>query len=278
MEQISGNKCFGGQQLQFKHQSQATNCEMVFSIYLPPPADKKNAPVLYWLSGLTCTDQNFVTKAGAQQFAARHGIVIVAPDTSPRGENVADEPDRYDLGKGAGFYVNATRSPWSEHYRMFDYVTDELPALIENNFPVVPGLKSIFGHSMGGHGALICTLKNPGKFQSVSALSPICNPVICPWGQDCFSTYLGDDQESWKAYDATELIRAGAKSLPLFIDQGTEDEFLENQLYPQNLEAACKKSGIPVNLRRQKGYDHSYYFIASFMEDHIAYHAEKLTT
>lgn len=276
MEQTSENKCFGGQQLQYKHHSQTLNCEMVFSIYLPPQTDKKPVPVLYWLSGLTCTDQNFFNKAGAQQFAAQHGIAIVAPDTSPRGENVADEADRYDLGKGAGFYVNATQTPWSDHYHMYDYVTDELPALIETNFPVIPGLNSISGHSMGGHGALICSLKNPGKYQSVSAFSPICNPVICGWGQGCLGVYLGDDEELWKAYDATELIKSDAESLPLFIDQGEDDEFLEGQLFPQNLEAACKKRDIPITLRMQAGYDHSYYFIASFIGDHIAYHAGKL--
>jgi len=249
---------------------------MVFSIYLPPQSDSQPVPVLYWLSGLTCTDQNFVTKAGAQQYAAQHGIAIVCPDTSPRGDHVADETGRYDLGQGAGFYVNATQAPWSDHYHMYDYVNLELPELIENNFPVIPGLKSISGHSMGGHGALIVSLKNPARYRSVSAFSPICNPVICGWGQGCLGTYLGGDQELWKTYDATELIRSGAESLPLFIDMGSEDEFLETQLHPQNLVTVCKQRGISINLRMQEGYDHSYYFIASFIGEHVAYHAGKL--
>ena len=276
MEQTAANKSFGGRQLQFKHRSEAVNCEMVFSIYLPPQSDQQPVPVLFWLSGLTCTDQNFVTKAGAQRYAAEYGIAIVCPDTSPRGDNVADETGRYDLGQGAGFYVNASRAPWSDHYQMYDYVNVELPELIEKNFPVITGLKSISGHSMGGHGALISSLKNPGSYRSVSAFAPICNPVNCGWGQGCLGAYLGEDREKWKAFDATELIRSGAESLPLFIDQGSEDEFLETQLYPQNLVTAGNERGIPVNLRMQEGYDHSYYFIASFIGEHIAYHADKL--
>lgn len=276
MEQISANKCFGGRQLQFRHRSETVNCEMLFSIYLPPQAEMEPVPVLYWLSGLTCTDQNFVTKAGAQQHAAQHGISIVAPDTSPRGEGVADDPGRYDLGQGAGFYVNATQSPWSDHYHMFDYINIELPELVEKNFPVIAGSKSISGHSMGGHGALISSLKKPGMYRSVSAFAPICNPVACGWGQGCLTAYLGDDPGPWKTYDATELIRSGTESLPLLIDQGTKDEFLETQLFPQNLAAVCGERGISIDLRMQEGYDHSYYFIASFMGDHIAYHAQKL--
>lgn len=276
MEQTANNKCYGGRQLQYRHKSQVLDCEMVFSIYLPPQSEEKPVPVLYWLSGLTCTDQNFVTKAGAQRYAAQHGVAIVAPDTSPRGDDITDEPDRYDLGKGAGFYVNATRLPWSQHYHMFDYVTAELPELVESGFSVIPGRKSISGHSMGGHGALVCSLKNPGMYKSVSAFAPICNPVHCTWGQGCLGTYLGDDRELWKTYDATELIRAGVGSLPLFIDQGGDDEFLENQLLPENLKAVCRENNVPLNLRIQDGYDHSYYFIASFIGEHIAYHAENL--
>ena len=276
MEQTANNQCFGGKQLRFHHQSDSLNCEMDFSIFLPPKAEQNSVPVLYWLSGLTCTDQNFVNKAGAQGYAAAHGVAIVAPDTSPRGYDVADEPDRYDLGKGAGFYINATESPWSDHYQMYDYINIELPEIIERNFPVIAGLKSIFGHSMGGHGALISSLKNPGAYQSVSAFSPICNPTVCGWGRGCLGTYLGDDKDAWKEYDATELINAGAECLPLFIEQGAADEFLQQQLYPQNLQAACKKRNIPVTLRMQEGYDHSYYFIASFIEEHVAYHAKEL--
>jgi len=249
---------------------------MDFSVFLPGQAGSKAVPVLYWLSGLTCTDQNFVTKAGAQKYAADSGIALVIPDTSPRGDTVPDEPDRYDLGKGAGFYINAIQTPWSQHYHMFDYVIRELPELIEKNFPVIPGLRSISGHSMGGHGALICSLKNPRMFQSVSAFAPICNPVVCTWGQGCLGAYLGDDKNLWKEYDATELIRSGADSLPLFIDQGMNDEFLDNQLYPGNLESACNDRNIKLTLRMQEGYDHSYYFIASFIGEHVAYHAERL--
>jgi S-formylglutathione hydrolase len=276
MEQTAANKSFGGRQLQYRHTSESLNCEMFFSIFLPPQSDTAPVPVLYWLSGLTCTELNFVTKAGAQQHAAQHGIAIVVPDTSPRGKGVADDPDRYDLGQGAGFYVNATQPPWSNNYHMYDYVNVELPALIERNFPVIAGLKSVSGHSMGGHGALISSLKNPGKFRSVSAFAPICNPVVCGWGQGCFAAYLGDDQGPWQAYDATELIRSGAESLPLFIDQGSEDDFLETQLYAHNLVSACRERDIQINLRMQPGYDHSYYFIASFIGEHIAYHAGKL--
>lgn len=249
---------------------------MVFSIYLPPQSDTRQVPVLYWLSGLTCTDQNFVTKSGVQRYASQHGLAVVAPDTSPRGEDVADQPDRYDLGQGAGFYVNATQTPWSHHYHMDDYVNAELPALIEKNFPVTAGLKSISGHSMGGHGALVSSMKYPGEYRSVSAFAPICNPGECGWGQGCLGAYLGDDRELWKTYDATELVRSGVQSLPLLIDQGTADDFLETQLFPQNLVAACREHNIPVTLRMQEGYDHSYYFIASFIGDHIAYHAAQL--
>ena len=249
---------------------------MQFSIYLPPQSETRPVPVLYWLSGLTCTDQNFVTKAGAQQHAAKYGIAIVTPDTSPRGDHVADAAERYDLGQGAGFYVNATQAPWSDNYYMYDYVNIELPALIEKQFPVIAGVKSVTGHSMGGHGALVSSLKNPGRYRSVSAFAPICNPTICGWGQGCLGAYLGDDREQWKTYDATELIRSGADCLPLLIDQGSDDEFLESQLFPQNLASACRERGITLDLRMQAGYDHSYYFIASFIGEHIAYHADKL--
>lgn len=276
MKQTAENKCFDGRQLRFRHYSESLDCEMDFSIYLPPGAEASPVPVLYWLSGLTCTDQNFVTKAGFQRYAAASGIAVVAPDTSPRGDAVADDPERYDLGKGAGFYVNATQLPWSKHYHMYDYVTRELPALLEKHFPFIPGLRSISGHSMGGHGALICSLKNPDAYRSVSAFAPICNPGICSWGQGCLGAYLGADIEVWKDYDTVELLRNGAVSLPLFIDQGTEDEFLSSQLYPDRLETVCKERGISLTLRMHAGYDHSYYFIASFIEEHISYHARFL--
>ena len=262
MKQTAENRCFDGRQLRYHHHSESLNCEMEFSVYLPPRAGQYNVPVLYWLSGLTCTDQNFVTKAGAQQYAAKLGLAIVAPDTSPRGKEVADMPERYDLGQGAGFYVNATQSPWSKHYHMYDYVTLELPELVEKNFPVIPGLRSISGHSMGGHGALICSLKNPGVYRSVSAFAPISNPVNCPWGEGCLDAYLGTDRETWKQYDAVELLRGGADSLPLFVPE---------------LKNACKERGISLNLRMQEGYDHSYFFIATFIGEHISYHADFLT-
>jgi S-formylglutathione hydrolase len=231
---------------------------------------------VYWLSGLTCTDDNFRVKAGAQRYAAELGLALVIPDTSPRGAEVPDAADRYDLGQGAGFYVDAVRQPWSKHYQMYSYITHELPALVEAELPLIPGLKSISGHSMGGHGALICALKNPGAYRSVSAFAPLCNPVQCGWGQGCFSAYLGDDRETWKAWDATCLIEAGADAPPLFIDQGTADEFLAAQLYPGNLEAACAVRGIPLTLRRQEGYDHSYHFIATFIGEHLGWHARAL--
>ena len=276
MKQIESIKEFGGYLNRYQHDSSRCACNMTFSVYLPPLAQLQKVPVVYWLSGLTCSDDNVRTKAGAQRYAAELGIAIVMPDTSPRGEDVADDADRYDLGKGAGFYVNATQPPWAKHYQMYDYVTRELPELIEKELPVIAGLKSITGHSMGGHGALICALKEAGAYRSVSAFSPINHPLRCGWGQGCFSAYLGDDQEAWKKYDATELVLAGAEKIPLLIDHGTADEFLEDQLYPQDLIDACKQMDFPINLRMQDGYDHSYHFIASFIGEHLSFHADKL--
>lgn len=276
MQQIESIKEFGGWLNRYVHDSSSCQCEMTFSVYLPPLAETEKVPAVYWLSGLTCSDDNFRTKAGAQRYASELGIALIIPDTSPRGDDVPDEPDRYDLGKGAGFYVNATQAPWSTHYQMYDYVTQELPALIEKNFPVIPGVRSVTGHSMGGHGALICALKNPGMYKSVSAFAPICNPVNCGWGEGCFSAYLGDDQAKWEAYDATCLVKAGAETLPMLIDHGLADEFLADQLYPQNLEAACKEANFPLKLNRHEGYDHSYHFIATFIGDHLAYHESAL--
>ncbi len=248
---------------------------MRFAIFLPPDASVDSpVPVLYWLSGLTCTDENFMQKAGAFKAAVEAGIAIVAPDTSPRGENVADD-EGYDLGQGAGFYLNATEAPWSNHYRMYDYVTQELPKLIEANFPV-SNIKSISGHSMGGHGALTVGLKNQQGYKSISAFSPIVNPVNCPWGQKAFTTYLGKDKESWKQYDACELIKTSKAELPILIDQGDADQFLVEQLKPELFQAAADASGSSINLRMQLGYDHSYYFIASFIEEHIRFHAKYL--
>lgn len=277
MKQIESIKEFGGFLNRYTHQSVVCDCTMTFSVYLPPQAATQNVPALYWLSGLTCNDDNVRVKAGAQRYAAEHGMALIMPDTSPRGDDVADEEGRYDLGKGAGFYVNATQAPWAKNYQMYDYVVHELPALLEQNLPLIAGLKSVSGHSMGGHGALICALKNPGMFQSVSAFAPICNPVYSGWGQGCFTAYLGDDQSAWAEYDAVELIDAGATCPEILIDQGTADEFLiEGQLQPEKLQQACDLAGIELQLRRQEGYDHSYHFIATFIGDHIAYHAKAL--
>ncbi len=277
MKPIEHIKEFGGYLNRYTHDSVSCGCEMTFSVYLPPQAQTQQVPALYWLSGLTCTDDNVRVKAGAQRYAAEHGLALVMPDTSPRGEDVADDPERYDLGKGAGFYVNASREPWASHYRMYDYVTEELPELLESSLPLRSGRKSISGHSMGGHGALICALKNPEAYRSVSAFSPICHPMACAWGQGCFGAYLGDDRERWSPYDAVELINAGARLPGILVDQGTADEFLdEGQLLPETLEAACERAGITLQLRRQSGYDHSYHFIATFIGEHMAYHAEAL--
>ena len=274
MREIESIKESGGYLNRYTHDSSSCQCEMTFSVYLPPQARDGRVPALYWLSGLTCTDDNARTKGGFQRFAARHGIAIVFPDTSPRGDDVADEPERYDLGQAAGFYVNATRDPWRPHYHMFDYVNRELPALIEAELPLQTGVKSVTGHSMGGHGALISALKLPDAWRSVSAFAPIANPVNCPWGEGCFGAYLGDDRATWEAWDATCLVRDGARFGDILIDQGDADEFLhEGQLLPEHFESACADAGQPLTLRSQPGYDHSYHFIASFIEDHFDYHA-----
>jgi S-formylglutathione hydrolase len=275
MERVEQHASFGGRQEVWKHASAVLGCDMKFGIYLPEPALRGEAcPVLYWLSGLTCTEQNFITKAHAQEHAARHGIIVVAPDTSPRGEGVADDP-AYDLGQGAGFYLNATQAPWAAHYRMQDYVAEELPALVESHFAAAP-VRSIFGHSMGGHGALVTALRHPGRYRSVSAFSPIVAPSQVPWGQKAFSAYLGEDAAAWQEWDAVELVRHAKHRLPLLVDQGGADEFLEPQLRPELLQAACAAAGHPLTLRVQPGYDHSYYFIASFLADHFDHHAAAL--
>jgi S-formylglutathione hydrolase len=273
LELLSSNKSFAGWHKQYQHSSSVLNCAMRFAVYLPPQTSQgSKVPVLYWLSGLTCTDENFMQKAGAFRAAAELGIAIVAPDTSPRGEGVADAPDgAYDLGWGAGFYVNATQAPWAEHYRMYDYVLHELPELVEQNFPVTKQ-RAISGHSMGGHGALVLALNNPARFSSVSAFSPIANPVNCPWGQKAFSAYLGDNRDDWQAYDASELMARGG-TVPALVDQGEADNFLTEQLKPGALQAAADNSGYPLTLRLQPGYDHSYYFIASFIAEHLQFHA-----
>ena len=280
MEQISAHKSFGGQQLRYRHQSDALNCDMTFSIYLPPLAEHGAVPAVYWLSGLTCTDENFVTKSGAQQYAAQYGIAIICPDTSPRGEGVSDDPEgAYDFGLGAGFYLNATQSPWNRHYQMYDYVEKELPQLINKEFPVDGSNIGILGHSMGGHGALTIALKHPDQYRSVSAFAPICSPINCPWGQKALSQYLGDNREAWKQYDTAELIKKGSSDhqLPVLIDQGDQDDFLKEQLKTELLEAACQQGNYPITIRRQPGYDHSYFFIASFIGEHIQFHAQHLS-
>ena len=274
MERIEHRACFGGWQEVYRHRSHTLDCDMQFAIYLPPQAQHGPVPVLYWLSGLTCTEQNFIQKAGAQRYAAEHGIAIVCPDTSPRGEGVADA-EGYDLGIGAGFYVNATQAPWVAHYRMHDYVVEELPALVEENFPVTTS-RAISGHSMGGHGALTLALRNPGRYRSVSAFAPIVAPSRVPWGQKAFAAYLGEDRGTWAQYDACALLASASERLPLLVDQGGDDEFLDGQLRPQLLQAAAEAAGHPLRLRMQPGHDHSYYFIASFIGEHIAHHAAAL--
>ena len=274
IERIEHRACFGGWQDVYRHRSDVLGCDMNFAVYLPPQAATQKLPVLYWLSGLTCTEQNFITKAGAQRYAAEHGVILVAPDTSPRGDEVADA-EGYDLGKGAGFYVNATQAPWSAHYRMHDYVVSELPALVEANFPATDA-RGISGHSMGGHGALVIALRNPGRYRSVSAFSPIVAPTQVPWGQKALAAYLGTNHKAWREWDATELVAVASERLPLLVDQGDADEFLDNQLKPQLLQDACIAAGHPLTLRLQPGYDHSYYFIQSFIGEHIAHHATAL--
>jgi S-formylglutathione hydrolase len=273
---VKQHRCFGGTQGVYSHESRETACTMEFSVFEPPQAEDGPLPVIYWLSGLTCTWANFTEKAGAQRYAAEHGLIVVAPDTSPRGVNLPGEDDAYDFGSGAGFYVDATEEPWAKHYRMYSYVTEELPALIDDSFPVDPARAGIFGHSMGGHGALTIALKNPERYRSVSAFAPICAPLRCPWGEKALTGYLGSDRRTWEAYDATVLAARTDWKAPILVDQGTGDDFLDEQLKPELLEAASGKAGIPLTLRRQEGYDHSYYFMASFMGDHLAHHARAL--
>ena len=275
MEHIEAIKEFDGWLNRYQHDSVTCHCRMAFSVYLPPQARAGKVPAVYWLSGLTCTDDNFRVKAGAQRYAAELGLALVIPDTSPRGADVPDA-ERYDLGQGAGFYVNATQAPWSRHYQMYDYVTRELPALVETELPLIPGLRSITGHSMGGHGALICALKEPGLYRSVSAFAPICHPMASGWGQGCFKTYLGNNRETWVAYDATRLIEEGVTAMPLLVDQGTADEFLMEQLHPLSLERVCAARNFSLTLRMQEGYDHSYHFISTFIGEHLAWHAKAL--
>lgn len=280
MRQEASAKSFGGTQSVYSHTSKLLSCDMKFALFTPP-ADVHGPgphPVLYWLSGLTCTEENFIAKAGAQRIAAELGLVIVAPDTSPRGEAVVDDPEgAYDLGLGAGFYLDATEAPWSKHYKMYSYVTQELPALIEKEFSVDANQCGIIGHSMGGHGALTLHLKHPDKFKTCSAFSPIVAPSKVPWGKKAFSNYLGKDETNWAAYDATALVAERPSGADILIDQGMADQFLIEQLKPELFAAACQASGQSLTLRQQAGYDHSYYFIATFMEDQLRWHHERLT-
>jgi S-formylglutathione hydrolase len=272
---VSEHACFGGKVAFYRHFSNACNGEMRFSIYLPPQAQNNPVPVLYFLSGLTCTEENFMVKSGAQKFAAQYGLMLVNPDTSPRNTGIPGEDTDWDFGTGAGFYVDATEAGWSQHYRMYSYVVHELPSLIEANFPVIKDCRGISGHSMGGHGALICGLKNPQRYRSVSAFSPIAAPSQCAWGQKAFSNYLGSNRETWANYDATELVQHN-QTVPILIDQGMADPYLKEQLLLDIFEQACLASAQPLILRRQENYDHGYYFISTFIEDHLRHHAEAL--
>ena len=277
METLKDQKCFGGRQLVYAHQSAETATPMEFSLYLPPAAETGPVPLVTYLSGLTCTWANVTEKGGVQRICAELGLALLCPDTSPRGLDLPGEHDTYDFGAGAGFYLDATAEPWSANYRMYSYVTKELYDLARAEFPVRDGPQGIFGHSMGGHGALTIALKNPDKYASVSAFAPIVAPTTAPWGEKAFSGYLGADRETWKEYDACELIAAGKRAEKILVDQGGADEFLEEQLQPQKLVATCKAADIPLTYREHAGYDHSYYFIASFMEDHLRWHAAALT-
>lgn len=279
MERIEHHASLGGRQEVWQHASTTLGCPMRFGVYLPPAALRgERCPVLYWLSGLTCTEQNFITKAGVQQHAAQHGLIVIAPDTSPRDPDgtlgVANDP-AYDLGQGAGFYLDATQAPWAAHFRMESYVVEELPALVETHFPAT-AQRSLSGHSMGGHGALTLAMRHPGRYASVSAFSPIVAPSQVPWGQKAFTAYLGEDRSAWAAHDAVALIAHAAERLPLLVDQGAADDFLATQLRPELLQAACAAAGHPLTLRLHPGYDHSYYFIASFIGEHVAWHAQAL--
>lgn len=277
LKKISSVKSFDGWIQTYSHSSKACNCDMTFSIFLPPQAETQKVPVLYWLSGLTCTNENFMVKSGFQKYASEMGIAIVTPDTSPRGANIEGENNSWDFGTGAGFYLNATQKPWSDYYNMYDYIVNELPALINDNFPVNSDKQSIFGHSMGGHGAMVIALNNPDKYKSLSAFAPISAPSQCEWGIKAFTNYLGSNKEEWKKYDSTELLKVVKNKFPILIDQGEADNFLKDgQLRPDLLMEAAKEYGWDINLRMQKDYDHSYYFISSFIEDHIKYHAEFL--
>jgi len=276
METLASNRCFGGWHRRFRHQSNVLDCPMEFAVYLPPQAARGRVPALWWLSGLTCTDENFMQKAGAQKKAAELGLALICPDTSPRGTDLPGEHDDWDFGSGASFYLNASEGPWAAHYQMFDYVTEELPSLLESELPL-NGQRAVSGHSMGGHGALVCALKKPDRYRSVSAFAPICHPTRCAWGQKAFLHYLGSGPTGWDEWDAVELIRRQGNPFHLLVDQGQNDDFLEQgQLQPEALQAVCQESGGRLTLRYQADHDHSYFFIASFIDEHLDHHARHL--
>ncbi|WP_431686543.1 S-formylglutathione hydrolase [Hahella sp. NBU794] len=276
MHLIQENKCHGGYWRRYQHDSETCGCPMTFSVFVPAAAEEGKCATLFWLSGLTCTDQNFVQKADVESAAAEYGFIVVAPDTSPRNVGLDGEDLSYDFGSGAGFYVDATEAPWRANYRMYSYVTEELYSLVADNLPMDQERTGVFGHSMGGHGALTIALKQPEKFRSVSALAPICAPMSCPWGKKALAGYLGTNQEDWKAYDSVALIESGAKVSGILVDQGDKDEFLAEQLNPELLKAACAEKGIPLTLNYRAGYDHSYFFIKTFIRDHVKHHHKML--
>ncbi|GAB3628329.1 S-formylglutathione hydrolase [Pandoraea terrae] len=278
LELISEHACFRGVQRFYRHDSPEIGLPMRFSVYLPPQAFERPVPALFYLAGLTCTEETFMVNAGAQRFAAEHGLALIAPDTSPRGANLSGETDAWDFGAGAGFYLDATQTPWREHYRMYSYVARELYDLVLEELSIRSGHVGIFGHSMGGHGALVLALRNPARFRSVSAFAPIAAPMQCPWGQKAFSGYLGEDREAWRHYDASELMTGMETPFPagILIDQGLHDQFLAEQLCPEAFEAACRRAKQPLTLRRHARYDHGYYFISTFVEDHLAFHSRIL--
>lgn len=280
IERLSETHCFGGRIGFYRHTSAVNDCDMRFSVFVPPQAADGKVPVLTFLSGLTCTEENFMVKSGAQRVAAKLGLMLVSPDTSPRGDGVPDDPDGdYDMGFAAGFYLNATQAPWSRHYRMYDYITKELPPIVFDNFPGDSGRQGLTGHSMGGHGALTIGLRNPGVYRSLSAFAPICTTLHSPWGQKALAYYLGDDRSTWQDYDACEVAgRSGDVTQydRILVDQGADDPYLEEQLKPELLETACRESGLPLELRVHDGYDHGYYFISTFIEEHLNFHAERL--
>lgn len=278
LELVEEHRCFGGVQRIYKHDSQTIGLPMRFSVFLPPQAAHAKVPALFYLAGLTCTEETFAIKGGAQRYATEHGIALISPDTSPRGAGVPNDSDAWDFGVGAGFYVDATREPWARNYRMYSYVTQELRTAVLAELPVREDRLGIFGHSMGGHGALVLALRNPDIYKSVSAFAPIAAPSHCPWGEKAFSGYLGDDREAWKHYDASELVKSAKAKFEagILIDQGLADNFLATQLHPERFEAAAKAAGQAVTLRRHEGYDHGYYFISTFIGEHVAFHARAL--